>query len=141
MISAVVAEEYMEDVARKPQSAVIVDGFDGGEGEEEDGGSGCHAGDEEGESAANGVKNETLQGVIIESSKGVGDHKGVVLGMDMLVQELVDVHVSVHEVLPCIHNHHGNHELPYDHKERRLRLSVHAVITYDLHTQERWISC
>ena len=29
MVSAVVAEEYMEDVPRKPQTTVVIDGLDG----------------------------------------------------------------------------------------------------------------
>jgi len=55
MVSTVVVEEHMEEIAREPQSTMIVDCLDCSEGEEEDGSSRGHAGDEEGESPAHGV--------------------------------------------------------------------------------------
>lgn len=136
MVGAVVAEEDMEDVAREPQAAVVIDGLDGRKREEEYGRLRSHAGDEEGEGAADGVQDEALKGMVVESSKGIRDYKSVVLGVDMLVQELVDMHISVHEVLPCVHNKHRNDELQCYHKGRRLLPHSTTFITNDLHFGE-----
>lgn len=49
--------------------------------------------------------------MIVEGPDRIWDHKLVVLTVDMAVQELVLVHISVHKILPCVHHEHGNHEL------------------------------
>jgi hypothetical protein len=70
--------------------------------------------------------------MVVKSSKGIRDYKSVVLGMDLLIQKFVDVHVSVHEVLPCVHNKHCNYKWHYDHESRRLLLFNTTVITNNL---------
>jgi hypothetical protein len=136
MVSAVVAEEYMEDVSRKPQTTVVIDGLDGRKREEENPNPWGHARDEERERAADGVQDESLQGVVVKSSKGVGDDKSVVLRVDVLVQESVDMHVSVHEVLPCVHDKHCNEELQCHYQSWRLLPHSPIIITKNLQSQE-----
>jgi hypothetical protein len=136
MVSAVVAEEYMEDVPRKPQTTVVVDGLDGREREEEYASPRGHARDEERERATDGVQDESLQWVVVQSSKSVGDDKSVVLRVDVLVQELVDMHVSVHEILPCVHDKHCNDKLQCQHQSLRLLPRSTILITKNLQFQE-----
>lgn len=128
MVSAIVAKEQMEEVPWKPQSTMIVDGLEGGKGEEEDGSSGCHAREEERKDPTDSVQDQALQRVVVKCPKGIGDYQAVVLRVDMLVQELVDVHVSMHEVLPCVNDHHSNHELAKYYQERWLGLNDSASI-------------
>jgi len=44
----------------------------------------------------------------------------MVLRVDVPVQELVLVHVSVHKVLPCVHDEHGDQELDELDEDGRL---------------------
>ena len=55
----------------------------------------------------------------------------------MLVEELVDVHISVHEILPRVQNHHGYEDLQEDHLKRRLWLHRFAVIPHQLHKPKK----
>ncbi|URE09921.1 hypothetical protein MUK42_05493 [Musa troglodytarum] len=119
VIRGVVPEEEVEDVPGKPQAAVVIYPFDGGEGEEEDGGSGRHAREKEGEAAAEGVQEKPFYRVVVLAAEGVWDDEAVVPRMDVAVQELVQVHVSVPEVLPCIENKHGDEELPQEYGTTR----------------------
>lgn len=132
VVGAVVAEEHVEDVPREAHPAVVVHGLDGGEGEEEDARSGAHAGGEERDGPADGVEQEALHRVVVEGPEGVWDDQHVVLGVDVLVQELVDVHVPVHEVLPGVQNHHRHHHLGEDHQQGRLRPGRLAVVLHQL---------
>ena len=136
MVSAVVAEKDMEDVPREPQTAVVIDGLDGRKGEKEYACPWGHAGDEERERTPNGVQDESLQGVVVESSKGIWDNKSMMLRVDVLVQKFVDVHVSVHEVLPCVHNEHSNDKLQSYYQSGRLLPHSSTLITKNLQFQE-----
>ncbi|CAL9762034.1 unnamed protein product [Musa acuminata subsp. burmannicoides] len=78
MIRGVVPEEQVEDVPGKPQPAVVIYPFDGGEGEEEDGGSGRHARENEGEAAAEGVQEKPFYRVVVLAAEGVWDDEAVV---------------------------------------------------------------
>lgn len=49
--------------------------------------------------------------MVVEGPNCVWDYQGMMLRVDVPVQELILVHVPVHEVLPCVHDEHGNHEL------------------------------
>ena len=55
MVSTIVVEEHMEEVARKPQSTMIIDCLDCSEREKKYCSSRGHAGDEKGESPTHGV--------------------------------------------------------------------------------------
>ena len=132
MISTVVAEQCLEDVTRKPQPAMIIHCLNGSKGEKEYGCPWSHTRDKKWECATNGVQNKALERMVVKSSKGIRDYKSVVLWMDVLIQKLVNVHVSVHEVLPCVHNNHCSYKLQHYHKSRRLFLSSTTLITNDL---------
>jgi hypothetical protein len=136
MVSTVVAEEDMEDVPRKPHATVIIDGLDGCKGEEEYGCPWSHAGDEERERTTDGVQNESLEWMVVKSSKGIRDNKCVMLRVDVLIQKFVDVHVSVNEVLPCVHHEHCNDKLQHNYQNMRLPPHVPTFITKDLQFQD-----
>lgn len=65
--------------------------------------------------------------MIVEGPNRVRDHKLVVLRMDMAVEELVLVHVSMHKILPCVHHEHGNNELHDLDQDRRLSIDPRYV--------------
>ncbi len=90
---------------------MVIHCFDGGEGEEQDGGSRSYARKKKRQNPTNCVKEKPLQGMIVQSPKCIGYNKTVMLRMDMLVQELAVMHVSVHKVLPSIHDQHSSYEL------------------------------
>jgi len=115
MECAVVVKQHVQGVAREHEPAVVVNGFHGAEGEEEHGGQGGHAGDEGGETPADHVQDEALEGVGVEGGIRVGHHKVVVLGVDVLVQELVRVQVAVDKVLIRVHDRHRKEELAQAH--------------------------
>lgn len=127
MIRAIVIEENMQQVSGKPQTAMVINSLNGGEGKEEYGSARCHPCNEKGKDSPNCVKDKPFEWMIVESSKGIGDDKSVVLRVDVFVQKLVDVHQSVHEVLPSVHHHHAHDELEDDHWKRRLRQDNAAV--------------
>jgi hypothetical protein len=60
----------------------------------------------------------------------------MMLGVDVLVQEFVDVHVSVHEVLPCVHNEHSNDKLQCYYQSGRLLPHSSILITKNLQFQK-----
>lgn len=60
MVSRVVSEEDVKGVSGEPESTVIVNRLDGGEGEEKDGGSWGHTGEEERQSTTNGVQEKAF---------------------------------------------------------------------------------
>ena len=118
VVRSVVPEEDVEEVEGEPEAAVVVDPLHRREGEEVNGGVGRHPRYQEGEGAAHGVEEEALDGVVVLAPKGVGDDEAVVPGVDVLVQELVQVHVSVPEVLPRVDDKHADEELARYHDQR-----------------------
>lgn len=110
MISRIVVEENMEDITGKPESTVIIDGFDHGETEEEDGCPSSHPGDKEGDGPTDVVK-QTLKWMIIEGTECERNNQSVMLRVDTAIQKLVVMHIAVNEVLPRVHDEHGDDEL------------------------------
>lgn len=118
MIRSVVPEEEVKYVSWQPEAAVVVDSLHGREGEEEDGRPRRHAGGHERECAAHGVQQKALDRVVVLAAEGVGDDEAVVPGVDVAVQKLVDVHVPMPKVLPCIDHKHPDKELLCNHNGR-----------------------
>lgn len=58
--------------------------------------------------------------MVILAPKGIGDDQPVVPGVDVPVQELVEVHVPVPQVLPRIDNEHADEELLHNYNDRSL---------------------
>ncbi|KAL3646483.1 hypothetical protein CASFOL_011663 [Castilleja foliolosa] len=111
VISRVVLKERLEKVAGQPKPAVVVDRLEGCEREEENGSPWGHSGNEEREGPTDRVEEDTFERVVVQGSKGVGNDETVVLRVDVLVEELVVVHVAMHEVLPGVQDRHGDDEL------------------------------
>lgn len=61
---------------------MVIDGLDGGAGEEAGCLAGVHADEEVGEAGAEGVEEEAFEGVVIEGAVGVGDVEAVVTGVE-----------------------------------------------------------
>jgi hypothetical protein len=105
-----VSADHLERVERKAVPAVVIDGLAGREGEEERSLSYGEARDGLGKHGAKRVEEETLEGVVIERAKGVRHVEPVMHRVEVLIQELVDVHRAMEEVLPGVE---------YDPNERR----------------------
>lgn len=117
MVRGVILETEMEDIPRQAEAAVVVDRLDHRKAEEDRGRSRRHPRYEKRDGPPKGVQQKALQGVVVESSDGVGDDQPVMLGVHVAVEELVLVHVAVHEVLPRVHHQHGHqylHQLDWD---------------------------
>ncbi len=82
MVSGIVACDVLEGVPWKGISAVIVDGLDCRAGEEAHSLARGHEGEFVGDAGAEGVEEEALKGVIIESAEGIGDIEAVVPGVE-----------------------------------------------------------
>lgn len=103
VIGCVVLKEHVEDITGQPKATVIIYSLDYSKAEKEHSSTWCHPCDQERHGATKGVKEETLQRVVVECSNCVRNNQAVMLGVNMTVQELVVVHVTVHKILPCIH--------------------------------------
>jgi hypothetical protein len=61
---------------------MIVDGFDGGEGEKDHGLADCLTSEEVGYAGTEGVETEAFDWVIVQGAIGVGDVESVVAGVE-----------------------------------------------------------
>jgi hypothetical protein len=75
IVSIVVVEQHVEDVTKKPQSTMVIQGFDGCEGEKEYGCPWSHARGKEWERTTNCVQDKALKRMVVKSSKGIRDYK------------------------------------------------------------------
>lgn len=108
VISSVVLEENMKDIARQPQPTVIIDCFNHSKAKEIHSSSRSHPRHKERDRPAESVKQETLEWMIVESPNCRRDDQPVMLRVDMAVQEFVLMHIAVHKVLPRVHDQHCN---------------------------------
>lgn len=97
-----VSADQLERVKRKAVPAVVIDGLAGREGEKERCLSYGEARDGFGEHGAKRVKQQTLDGVVVECAEGVWHVEPVMHRVEVLVEELVDVHRAMEEVLPGV---------------------------------------
>lgn len=116
MVCTVTTEEGMEGIPGEAHSGVVAHRLHGGEGEEGHGAR-RHARGESGEGTANRVHEETIEGMVIHGSYREGYDDGVVFGVDVHIEEPANVHKPVDEVLPGVHNHHGDGKLNYDSRK------------------------
>lgn len=102
MIRRIVAKEMLKRVEGKSEAAMVVDGFSGGDAEEHGSLSDRHSRCPMGNHRTQGVEDEAFERVVIESAVGVRTVETMMDGVDVFVEELVDVEGSVPEVLPCV---------------------------------------
>ena len=102
MIVGVIPKEYLERVERKTIPAVVIDSLHSREREEEGRLPDGHERDGRRDRSAEGVQDETLNWVVVQSTVGVRNVETVVPRMEVSVEELVDVKGAVPEVLPCV---------------------------------------
>lgn len=85
---------------------MIVYGLDGGDAEEPNARSRCHPRRKERGGSAEHVGYD-FDRVVVESTNGVRDYETVVVRVNVTVEELVVVHVTVDEVLARVEYEHG----------------------------------
>lgn len=106
MISRVVLEDDVENIARKPKATVIINSLDHGKTKKENCCLSSHPRDQEGHGTSKCVQKETFQRMVIKSSDRIRNNQLVMLRVNVTIQELVLMHVAMHEILPCIHHNH-----------------------------------
>lgn len=82
VVGGVVARDVLQGVPGQGVAAVVVNGLDGREAEEEETLAGGHARKKEANTGAEGVEEETLKGVVIQSAVGVRNVEAVVSRME-----------------------------------------------------------
>lgn len=102
MIGRIVREEYLERIERQFVSAMIIYGLHRREREQQDRLADGHAGCGVCDSCAQGVEQETLQPVVVQSTESVRNVEPVVHRVDVFVEELVLVEKAVEEVFPSV---------------------------------------
>jgi hypothetical protein len=100
-------KEMLKRVEGKSEAAMVVDGFSGGDAEEHGSLSDRHSRCPMGNHGTQGVEDEAFERVVIESAVGVRTVETMMDGVDVFVEELVDVEGSVPEVLPCVEDESG----------------------------------
>lgn len=91
MVGSVVVRDELQGVPGESVTAVVVDGLDGGKGKEGHALSDGHTGELEGYGSADGVEEEALEGMVVESAIGVGDVETVVARVESSFLTLVNV--------------------------------------------------
>lgn len=108
MISTVV----LEDISRQPKTTMIINSFNNGKAEENHSRSCSHSRDQKRYSSTQSVKQHTFKWVIAKGTSCIRDNQPVMLGVHMVVQKSVLMHVvAMHKVLPCVHHKHCNNNL------------------------------
>lgn len=110
LLVSVVVEKSLEWVEGQVVSAVIINGLQGREGEEDQGTTVTHAAEKEGQRGSNTVHQEALKGMVVKGAKRVGDIETVMARVEVLVKIWNVVEEAVEEVLPCVEEAHGDKE-------------------------------
>ena len=128
VVGGIIREDPAERVVWEFIAAVVQDGLDGRSAEEEPGLSDSHTGDEVGKTGAKCVKEEALEGMVVESTVGVRYVQSVVTGVEgncdqvrktqldsmrliRTIEPLVQVHGTVQHVLPRVDDENTSREL------------------------------
>jgi hypothetical protein len=82
VVGGVVAGDELERVPGEGVAAVVVDGLDGGEGEEEGALTDVHAGGLEGDGGTEAIEEKALERVVVEGAVCVWDVEAVVAGVE-----------------------------------------------------------
>lgn len=127
MISGVVLEEQVEDIARQPKPRVIINSFNHSKAEKYHGCSCSHSRDKKREGSTQSVEQKSLKWVIVKGADCIRNNQPMVLRVDMTIQEFVLMHISVHKVLPCIHDKHRDDNLQNLHRNRCLGCDAGCV--------------
>lgn len=102
VVVCIVSTEHLERVEWEAVSAVVIDRLARAEREQEQGLPDSHSRQVLCQSRTKGVKDETFERVVVESAIGIWHVKFMMNHMQLPVKELVGVHPTVEEVLPCI---------------------------------------
>lgn len=113
MVSCIVLEENVENVAREPKPTVIVNSLHHREAKEENCCLRSHARDQEGNGTPKCVQKETFKGMVVKGSDCIRNNQLVMLRVYVTIQKLVLMHVTMHKILPRIHHYHCYKYLDY----------------------------
>lgn len=121
MVISVVVREELQWVPRQPETRMIVDRLDRGEGEEPHSLPDTHTSEFESEEGTHGVFEEAFERMVVERAESIGDIEEMVAHVKSAVQPGKSVHCPVDRVLPGIDEEHcnqvleGRHDDPVDH--------------------------
>lgn len=96
--------DHLQRVPGQIIPAMVINGFACREEEKECGLADSQTGEGLGERSTQRVEEEALEGVVVESAERVRDVESVVYRVKVLVEEFVDVHGTMEEILPCVHD-------------------------------------
>lgn len=116
MVVCIVPEQRLQGIEGQAVPAMIVDGFEGRESEEERCLADGHETDGLGESGTDAVEEEAFERVVVESAEGVRHVKSVMCLVELLVKPLVYVEQAVEEVLPGVDNEAALHTVSAETK-------------------------
>jgi hypothetical protein len=102
VIICVILRHHLQRVERETVPAMVIDSLESRNAEQERGLTSAHTGQRLGDDRAERVQQEALYRVIVQSTERVWDVEAVMPRVEMPVQKLVHVHVSVEEVLPSV---------------------------------------
>ena len=102
VIVSIVAREPLQRVEWKGVSAMVVDGLEGGNCEQKCGLAERHAGQPLGDDGTTRIKDEALDGMVIQCAVRVRHIQPMMPGVEGLEQERVHVHGAMQEVLPSV---------------------------------------
>lgn len=107
MVAGIVACETLEWVEWQGVPTVVVHRFERAACEEAHSLPGTHPCNLEGQTSAQSVEEEALEGMVVERAVRVGDVEAVVTRVKGCVEVAGGVHEAVQEVLPCIDDEDG----------------------------------
>ena len=91
VISGVVLEEQVEDIARQPKPRVIINSFNHSKAEKYHGCSCSHSRDKKREGSTQSVEQKSLKWVIVKGANCIRNNQPMVLRVDMTIQEVYPI--------------------------------------------------
>lgn len=104
MIVGSIREEHLEGIERQSIATVIIHGLAGRKSKDDHGLTRRHERASFGHRRPKRIKNEPLQRMVVECPKRIRHVKAMVDGVNVLVEEFVDMEETMPKVFPCIHH-------------------------------------
>jgi hypothetical protein len=95
VVSGIIAGEMLDRVPGERIAAMVIHGLQCRQRKEDHALSRGQAGDFVGNACAEGIKEESFEGVVIESAVGIGDVEPVVAGVELCYPLLVELELNV----------------------------------------------
>lgn len=111
VIVCVVTGHELQRIPREGVTTMVVDGLQRGDGEEDHGLPSGEARAPFRDGSPQCIEEEAFDGMVIKRPESIWHVQAVMPGMEVSVEELVDVHSAVEEVLPGVDDKHGYKQL------------------------------